>query len=102
MTEQSESVPGGENVIRLDGDVVFDTVPRLWRAQLHVFEQNGEITVDLSGVKRVDSSALALLLGWIRLARKAGKKLSFNHIPEALLAIARVTGVEPILRDPLA
>jgi len=88
-------------VVQLKGDLIFQTVPAIWRGQKNLFEGGEAVTVDLSGVGRVDSSALALLLGWVRVARAAKSPLSFSHIPESLLAIARVTGVEELLRDPL-
>lgn len=100
--ERDRGVSRDDDMVRLKGDLVFQTVPAIWRAQKDLFSTGAAVTVDLDGVGRVDSSALALLLGWVRLARAAKKNLSFAHIPESLWAIARVTGVEEILRDPLA
>ena len=56
--------------------------------------------VDLSAVTHVDSAALALLLSWVRAARAAGRQLSVDHAPAALISLASLYDVDAIL--PLA
>jgi phospholipid transport system transporter-binding protein len=56
--------------------------------------------VDLSGVTQVDSAALALLLSWVRVAKGAGRQLSIDHAPPALVSLASLYDVDTIL--PLA
>lgn len=56
--------------------------------------------VDLSAVTHVDSAALALLLSWVRAARAAGRQLSIDHAPPALVSLASLYDVDAIL--PLA
>ena len=53
--------------------------------------------VDLAGVGELDSSALALLLAWLREARRLGHELSFANFPEGLTTIARLYGVAELL-----
>ena len=57
----------------------------------------GVRTVDLREVGEVDSSALALLLAWLREARKHDGTLSFMNLPQGLLAIASLYGVNELL-----
>ena len=59
-----------------------------------------DLVVDLSGVTQVDSAALALLLSWVRAARNAGRSLSIDQPPAALVSLASLYDVETIL--PLA
>lgn len=61
------------------------------------------IEIDLSQVRIQGSSAIALLLSWIKFAVSLNKKLSFSHPGEKLLLIARATGVEDIMNfnEPL-
>jgi phospholipid transport system transporter-binding protein len=54
-------------------------------------------TVDLAGVTELDSSALALLLAWLREARAGGRAVAFANLPESLQTIARLYGVEDLL-----
>ncbi|MAL97997.1 STAS domain-containing protein [Hydrocarboniclastica marina] len=53
--------------------------------------------IDLSGVESADSAFMALLLSWIRLCERRGVVLELVAVPEPLLAMARVSGLETIL-----
>jgi phospholipid transport system transporter-binding protein len=57
----------------------------------------GVATVDLGEVSELDSSALALLLAWLREAKAAGRSLAFANLPESLQTIARLYGVDTLL-----
>lgn len=58
---------------------------------------DGAATVDLSEVSELDSSALALLLAWMREAKAAGRAIAFANLPESLQTIARLYGVQDLL-----
>jgi phospholipid transport system transporter-binding protein len=80
----------------LEGPVTLGNVAGLLeegRRQL----ADGVAAVDLAGVTELDSSALALLLAWLRDARAAGRSLAFANLPEGLRTIARLYGVEELL-----
>ena len=62
------------------------------------FSGTAEVEVDLSAVATADSAGLAVLLAWVERARASGQVLKFSALPEQLLAIARVCGVESMLR----
>jgi phospholipid transport system transporter-binding protein len=53
--------------------------------------------VDLGGVGELDSSALALLLAWLREAKRLGRELAFANLPQGLTTIARLYGVAELL-----
>lgn len=57
----------------------------------------GADAVDLAEVTELDSSLLALLLAWLREARRLGRGLEFAHLPPGLETIARVYGVVDLL-----
>jgi phospholipid transport system transporter-binding protein len=59
--------------------------------------RNGARVVDLGGVTELDSSALAMLLAWLRDARAGDRELAFVALPEGLVAIARLYGVDGLL-----
>jgi len=63
------------------------------RAQL----KSGVRAIDLAGVTELDSSLLAVLLAWQREARAANITLAVEGLPEGLVTIARLYGVEDIL-----
>jgi phospholipid transport system transporter-binding protein len=82
----------------LDGAVTMATVTGLRSAGLQAFARgSGAIEVDLAGVQRADSGALALMVDWLAWARTAGRALRYTSVPAALLALARLSGVDELL-----
>jgi phospholipid transport system transporter-binding protein len=57
----------------------------------------GAREIDLGGVEELDSSALALLLGWLREAKRRDRSLSFVRMPAGLTTIAELYGVAGLL-----
>ncbi|WP_255991694.1 STAS domain-containing protein [Chitinolyticbacter albus] len=55
------------------------------------------LTLDLAGVTRVDSAAVALLLAWQRQAHAAGTRLTIAGAPAALLQLAKLYAVDALL-----
>lgn len=53
--------------------------------------------VDLTAVAEGDSAGLALLLEWQCWARRAGRTLRFENLPESLRGIAAISEVESLL-----
>jgi phospholipid transport system transporter-binding protein len=62
--------------------------------------RDGARTVDLSEVTEIDSSLLAAMLAWMREARRAGIEIGFERLPEGLVTIARLYGVDGLLGGP--
>jgi phospholipid transport system transporter-binding protein len=85
-----------EGRIVLSGPVTLANVAQvLEEGRRHLAE--GAATVDLAEVSELDSSALALLLAWLREARAAGRTIRFANLPESLQTIARLYGVQDLL-----
>jgi phospholipid transport system transporter-binding protein len=59
--------------------------------------RSGDVAVDLSGVKNVDSAAVALLLAWQRAATAEGKRLTFAGVPEGIVSLAELYSVHRLL-----
>lgn len=57
----------------------------------------GARSIDLAGVGELDSSALALLLAWLREAKRLGHDLVFANLPRGLTTIAQLYGVAELL-----
>ena len=57
-----------------------------------------DLEVDCSGITHSDSAGLAVLLDWMALMKKEGRPLCFANLPSGLLAVARIGGVEDMLR----
>jgi phospholipid transport system transporter-binding protein len=57
----------------------------------------GDAAFDLSQVRTCDSSAVAVLLAWQREAAAVGVPLQLSGLPPALVSLAGVYGVAPLL-----
>ncbi|TXT29106.1 MAG: NTP binding protein [Rhodocyclaceae bacterium] len=62
--------------------------------------QPGEQVFDFSEVTEADSSALAVMLGWLRAAGLARSTVKFANIPNGVVSLAELYGVTELL--PLA
>jgi len=57
----------------------------------------GEVTVDCSALKQVDSAAVAVLLAWQRAAARRGQALTLSGVPAQLQSLASLYGVDGLL-----
>lgn len=57
----------------------------------------GEVVFDFSAVAEADSSALAVMLGWLRHAENLRSTVKFAGIPAAVLELAKIYGVAELL-----
>jgi len=62
--------------------------------------QPGEQIFDFSAVSEADSSAIAVMLGWLRAAELLRSTVKFAHIPDGVRSLAELYGVTDLL--PLA
>ena len=88
----------GEGRFALNGEMTFETAERILLASEVPFEQHTRIEVDLAGVTKADSAGLALLLEWITWANHTVREIRFLSMPERILAIARTTEVDQLLK----
>jgi len=79
------------------GELGVSSVPGLLARATPALRGSGDISVDLSGVVRADSAGLALLVELLRGAARNGRSIVFRDVPEQLLSIARVCGLDGIL-----
>jgi phospholipid transport system transporter-binding protein len=85
----------------LTGELSFGTVAaELAKLRDAAHSGAGVFELDLSGVTRVDSAGLALLLELARLARAAGRELRLTGAPEQLRRLAGFFALSPLLALP--
>jgi len=82
---------------QVSGDLNFNSVTGLWRGMSEMFESTAPLCLDLANVTRSDSAGLALLIEWLREARRKNKPLSFINIPLQMQAVANSCGVDILL-----
>lgn len=81
------------NVVRVSGRLTIDTAVDWFGKGVTMPDGSRELVVDLAQVEAVDSSAVSLMLVWLRAAQSKNVKLSFINIPENLLSLACLYGV---------
>lgn len=82
--------------MRIAGPVTLQNVTQLLEEGLaHVRE--GATEVDLAGVSDLDSSLLAAILAWMREAGDRNAALAVRNVPDGLVTLAQLYGVEQLL-----
>lgn len=59
--------------------------------------QPGEQVFDFAAVSEADSSAIVIMLGWLRAAGKARASVRFVNIPAGVVSLAELYGVSELL-----
>lgn len=57
-----------------------------------------DLEMDCAGITHSDSAGLAVLLDWLAAVKREGRPLRFTNLPQGLLALARISGVEEMLQ----
>lgn len=88
--------------LQLSGELSMATVPALLAGQKPLAlaadaDPAAAVIIDLAGVTRADSAGLALLIQWQREAQARQRAIRFQHIPDQMLAMARLSGVDQLL-----
>lgn len=55
------------------------------------------LEVDCAGITPSDSAGLAVLIDWLGMAKHAGVRLRYSHLPAGLNALASISEVEELL-----
>ncbi len=80
---------------RLEGEITHQTV--LDVLDVEMISSASDISVDFSGVTRSDSAGLALMTHWARLARASHVGICYEAVPDKLIALAKMSGLESVL-----
>ena len=87
------------DVLRLAGDLGLTSVGGVLedgRAAIAAAPGRA-VVLDLSGVDKSDSAGLALVVDWLRAARRRDLALSIRGAPAQLALIARVSGLDELI-----
>lgn len=89
----------GSGRFGISGVLDATTVSDLLKHSIAAFEGQAHVDIDLKNVSESDSSGLALLIEWLRLARMARRQIHFENVPAQIEALARISEVEDLLSD---
>ncbi len=82
--------------LMVQGRLTIATVPALYETGVQHLASE-DMLVDFSRVEAVDSSAISMLLGWMRAAQRSQHQLRVTALPDDLLSLARLYGVAELL-----
>ena len=94
---QVELQEDSDGRVSVTGVLSFGSVNQALKIMQPLLEDRNAILVDLSAVERADSAGLALLVEWVSRAKQNGIELTYCDIPQQMLAIARVSGLDALL-----
>jgi len=86
-----------QQALLLSGQLDFAAVPGLRPLLLPYLKKSTHLDIDLAGVERSNSAALALLLQWLEDALDRKCELHYRNLPAALLDMAALHGVAALL-----
>jgi phospholipid transport system transporter-binding protein len=89
-------VPDGDNY-RIQGRITIANANALLTEGLKLFVRDG-LVVDLSQLEEVDSSAVSLVLEWLREAQRNQRKLRFSNLPDNLKSLATLYSVLDLIQ----
>lgn len=85
-------------ILLLEDDLTLEHAARLLRQGSEEIA-NGVRVVDFAQAGKVDSSALSLMLAWRRRARAGGFTLEYRNLPDSLMSLAKLYGVDELIRS---
>ena len=83
--------------LAVSGDLTFETVSTLRERGAELLGRDGDVTLDLNAVTRADSAGLALMIEWLKQAKRRDSTLQVVNMPEQMLAIARMSKLDEVL-----
>ncbi|WP_461084151.1 STAS domain-containing protein [Streptomyces deserti] len=88
----------GLAVATIVGDVDMHTAPNLRSGALEIIQQgHPRLTLDLARVGFCDSAGLSAIIGIWHAAQEAGGSLSLAAVPDRLMRMLSMTGIDSLL-----
>ncbi|MFJ9153449.1 STAS domain-containing protein [Streptomyces sp. NPDC102270] len=88
----------GLAIATIGGDVDMQTAPTLRSGALEIIQQgHPRLVLDLAQVGFCDSSGLSAIIGIWHAAQEAGGSLSLAAVPDRLMRMLSMTGVDSLL-----
>ncbi|WP_434358340.1 STAS domain-containing protein [Parasalinivibrio latis] len=81
---------------RLTGVLDRDTVPAFWSDKANWLPKGTTYTVALSGLERIDSAGMAMLLHLRRYASEQNHQLIWAEVPDQLNTLLKLSNVDTL------
>lgn len=83
-----------QNKFIVSGSLMVGNVMSVYEKSLASLNSGAAFLFDFSAVKESDSTALALVIEWIKLANTKNQPIKFISLPANLIAIAQAANLE--------
>jgi len=81
----------------LSGDLNFTTTATIYDENLSIFEKTQHcLNISLEGVQHVDSSGLALIVEWYRMAKINNQQLTISNMPTQMRDLAKLSSIDEL------
>lgn len=86
-----------DNEFHIRGDLDFSNVMSVYNKSLPLFGKTSEWVFDFSQLHSSDSAGLALMVEWMKLSKKMNSVISFNHLSEEIMSLAKAADMDGML-----
>lgn len=83
--------------LMVNGDLDFNNVMAVYEKALSKFADYKELVFDFTSVTSSDSAGLALIVEWIKQARRQNKMITFKHLSADILSLAKAAGLDQLV-----
>lgn len=88
-----------DNKFHLTGDLDFSNVMTIYNKSLKQMRDQSTLTFDFAALKSSNSAGFALLIEWIKFAKKNNLPIYFENLTQDILAIAKTTGIDKLIAN---
>lgn len=85
-----------DNRWQVTGDILMDNANEVLTQSL-ALDMPEDLCIDLSGVASVDTAALSLVMEWQRRAILSNQQVRFSNLPDSLVSLASLYGVNDFI-----
>lgn len=85
------------DTLHVSGVIDFSNANIIWEQSLPLLSSKSRFDIDFSKIESANSAALALLIEWIKYAKREKKPIQFHYLPKNLVSVASVAGLDQFL-----
>ncbi len=86
-----------DETLHLAGHLHVSNVMQVLKTSMSLLQSLSHWRIDFSGLTASDSSGLALVLQWVKLAREKNRPLDLQHFPADLTSIAKAARLDELI-----
>jgi phospholipid transport system transporter-binding protein len=86
------------NTLYLCGDLDFSNAILIYQQSQSLFSSGASaLVIDFSGLRSANSVVMALIIDWMRRAKRADKSIQFKHLSSDVMSLARASGLDKVI-----